>query len=146
MRYQVGQPGKVVVARFEDGDEILAGLVDIVRREDIRAGVLYLVGGIREGKIVVGPEKDELPPTPVWRDLGESHESVGIGTVFWYGDEPRIHFHGAYGKCDMVKTGCLREFAETFIVMEAIILEITGVNAARDLDPLSGMVLLKLEE
>ena len=146
MKYQVGRPGKVVVARFEDGDEILAGLVDIVRREDIRAGVLYLVGGIREGKIVVGPEKDELPPTPVWRDFGESHESVGIGTVFWYGDEPRIHFHGAYGKHDMVKTGCLREFAETFIVMEAVILEITGVNAARDLDPLSGMVLLKLEE
>lgn len=40
--------------------------------------------------------------------------------------------------------GCLREAADTFIVMEAIIMEIKGVNAVRDLDPVSGMVLLNL--
>jgi hypothetical protein len=44
----------------------------------------------------------------------------------------------------MVKTGCLRELAKTFIIMEAVIVEIKGVNAIRDLDPASQMVLLKL--
>lgn len=144
MRYQVGEPGRVIVARFEDGDDIFDGLKSIARKENVRAAVFYLVGGIREGKIVVGPETDTLPPTPVWKTIDESHESAGVGTIFWYRDEPRIHFHGVYGKHDTVKTGCLRELAKTFIVMEAIILEVKGVNAVRDLDPSSQMVLLKM--
>jgi uncharacterized protein len=144
MKYQVGGIGKVVVARFEDGDDILAGLRDMAEKEDIRAGVFYLVGGLTRGRIVVGPEKDEPPPVPVWRDLKESHEAQGIGTIFWQGEEPRIHFHGAYGKRDSVKMGCLRDMAKTFLVMEAVILEIKGVHAVRELDPLSKMVLLKL--
>jgi len=98
MQYQVGKTGRVIVARFEDGDEIIQGLTDIVKKESIRAAVFYLVGGIKEGKIVVGPENDVLPPTPVWKMVNESHESVGVGTIFWDEKEPRIHFHGTYGK------------------------------------------------
>ena len=67
MKYQVGKPGRVVVMRFEDRDDVIANLVRIAKEEDIRAAVFYLVGGMREGSIVVGPEKDEFPPTPVWR-------------------------------------------------------------------------------
>ncbi len=144
MKYQVGGIGKVIVARFEDGDDVLQGLSDIVTKEMIKAAIFYLVGGLKEGKFVVGPEKDEMPPVPVWRKIGESHESMGIGTIFWHGEEPKIHFHGAYGKRDSVKMGCLRDDARTFLVMEATILEIKGINAIRDLDPESGMVLLKL--
>lgn len=144
MKYQVGDTDRVVVARFEDGDEIIEGLTNIAKRENIRAAVFYMVGGIKEGKIVVGPEKDVLPPTPVWKVLDESHESAGVGTIFWYEDEPRIHFHGMYGKHDRVKAGCLRERARTFIVMEVVIIEIRGIHAIRDLDPASGMILLKM--
>jgi len=146
MHYQVGEAGRIVVIRLEDGDEILKNLVDVCKRENIRAGVIYLVGGIRDGTIVVGPEKDELPPVPVWRSLNESYETLGIATVFWHKDEPRIHFHGAYGKWDTVKAGCLRESGRTFIVMEAIIMEIKNINATRELDPASHMILLKLHD
>ncbi len=144
MRYQIGRPGRIIVAKFEDRDDVLGNLVDIAKREKIMSGVLYLIGGMREGSIVVGPEKDEIPPSPVWRHLGESHEVVGFGTIFCEGDEPRVHFHGAFGKKDMVKIGCLRENSETFLVLEAVIIEIEGVTARRELDPVSNMVLLKL--
>ena len=144
MKYQVGQMGRVVVARFEDADDILRGLSDIVKKEEIRAAVFTLVGGVKESRIVVGPETDEMPPVPVWRDLEESHEAAGVGTIFWQGEEPKVHFHGAYGKWDKVRMGCLREQAKTFLVMEAVIMEITGVHAVRDLDSVSRMVLLKL--
>lgn len=144
MRYQVGETGRVVVARFEDKDNVLQGLTDIARKEDIRAGVFYLVGGMKGGRFVVGPEKEEIPPTPIWRELKESHEVVGLGTIFWQGEEPKIHFHGAYGKRDDVKAGCMRENAEAFLVLEGIIIEIKGVTAVRELDPCSNMVLLKL--
>jgi predicted DNA-binding protein with PD1-like motif len=144
MKYQAGELGRVLVARFDDGDNILDGLNDVVRKENIRAGVLYLVGGMKKGRFVVGPETEAMPPVPVWRELDESHEIVGIGTIFWQGEEPKIHFHGAYAKRDKVLAGCMRQNAETFLVLEAIIMEIIGVNAVRELDPLSGLALLKV--
>ena len=144
MQYQVGRPGRVIIVKFEDRDDVLGNLVELARRENIRAASFCIVGGMREGSIVVGPEKDEFPPTPVWRKLGESHEVTGFGTIFWQGDTPKVHFHGAFGKKDMVKVGCLRENSETFLVLEAVVVEIEGVTAARELDPASGMVLLKL--
>jgi len=144
MKYRTGEIGRVIVAKFEDGDAILDNLIDIVKKEDIRAGIFYLIGGIKNARIVVGPEKDELPPTPVWRELDESHEMMGTGTIFWHKDEPKIHFHGAYGKHDRTRVGCLREMAETFIVLEAVIFELKGINAIRDLDPKSNMVLLDI--
>ena len=145
MKYQVGRPGRIIVARFEDREDVIGKLSGLAKEEGIRAAAFYLVGGMREGSIVVGPEKDEFPPTPVWKKLGESHEVVGFGTIFWQGDEPKVHFHGAFGKKEMVKVGCLREDSETFLVLEAVIMEIEGVTARRELDPVSGMVLLKLD-
>lgn len=144
MKYQTGRPGRIIVARFEDHEDVLVNLADIAKKEKVQAGVFYLVGGMREGSIVVGPEKDEFPPVPVWKKLGESHEVVGLGTIFWMEDEPKIHFHGAFGKKDMIKMGCLRENSETFLVLEAVIIEIEGITAKRELDPVSGLVLLKL--
>jgi len=144
MKYQIGNPGRMIVVRFEDRDDVLGGLVELARKEDIRAAAVYLVGGMREGSIVVGPEKDEFPPVPVWKKLGESHEVTGFGTIFWQDDNPKVHFHGAFGKKETVKVGCLRENSETFLVLEAVIIEMKGINATRALDPTSGMVLLNL--
>jgi len=144
MKYQIGETARVVVARFEDGDKVLNSLVELARKENIRAAIFYLVGGMRNCKIVVGPEKDQMPPVPVWRELNESQEVVGLGTIFWDSENPRVHFHGAFGKRDDVKVGCLREMAETFLVLEVIIIEIKGVKAQRELDPASGLVLLRL--
>jgi predicted DNA-binding protein with PD1-like motif len=69
---------------------------------------------------------------------------MGVGTIFRQDNEPRIHFHGAFGKKDMVKVGCLRGASETFLVLEVIILEIEGIDAKREFDPATGLTLLKL--
>ncbi len=144
MKYQIGRTGRVVVVRFEDRDDVLGSITDLASREEIRSAVFYLIGGMREGRIVVGPEKDEIPPKPVWRDLKETHEVVGIGTIFPQDGRPKVHFHGAFGKKEMVKVGCLREMSETFLLLEAVILEIDGVTASRELDPALGLTLLKV--
>jgi predicted DNA-binding protein with PD1-like motif len=144
MKYQVGKLGRVVVARFEDREDVIENLSDIVKKEVINAAVFYLVGGMRNGKIVVGPERDEIPPTPVWRELSESHEIVGFGTIFYQDDKPKVHLHAAFGKRDAVKVGCLREKAEVFLVLEAVIIELSGIHAMREFDPVSGLSLLNL--
>jgi predicted DNA-binding protein with PD1-like motif len=145
MQYRVGQPGRVIVARFNDGDDVLAGLEEIARREGLRAACFSMVGGIKKGGYVVGPESEEMPPVPVWRELAESHEATGFGTIFWHGEQPRVHFHGAYAKFDTVRGGCLRRDSEAFLVLEVVITEILGVDAVRELDQESGMVLLRLK-
>jgi predicted DNA-binding protein with PD1-like motif len=135
-----------VVARFEDGEEIIENLINIIKKENIRASVFYLLGGITDARIVVGPVDDDVrPPEPVWKEIVESHEALGIGTIFWHKDEPKIHFHGTYGKFDNVKAGCLRDKGKAFLIMEVVIIEIKGINAVRDLDAATNMVLLKLE-
>jgi predicted DNA-binding protein with PD1-like motif len=144
MNYQVGRQGRVVLVRFNDGDDILGGLMEIARQEQIRCASFNLVGGIKKGRFVVGPETEEMPPIPVWRELAESHEAVGFGTIFWQGDQPKVHFHGAYAKKDTVRSGCLREESRAFLVLEAVITEILDIEAQRELDPASGMVLLSL--
>jgi predicted DNA-binding protein with PD1-like motif len=144
MKYQVGEIGRVIVARFEDREDALKNIADIAKKENIRSAVFYLIGGLRQGRVVVGPEKEELPPKPVWKEIKESHEVLGIGTIFWQEDDPKIHFHGAFGKKDMIKVGCLRETSETFLVLEAVIIEIEGVTARREFDQASGLTLLKL--
>ncbi|MGB9715249.1 MAG: PPC domain-containing DNA-binding protein [Thermodesulfovibrionales bacterium] len=144
MKYQKGRLGRVIVAKFDDKDEILMNIAEIAKNENIKNAIFYLIGGIREGKIVVGPERDEIPPTPLWRSLNESHEVLGIGTIFWEGDVPKVHFHGAFGKRDTVKVGCLREISETFLVIEAIVIEIEDISAKRIFDETSGLSLLEL--
>ena len=145
MKYQTGEIGKVILAHFDDGDEIVSNLENIVRKEHIRACVFYLLGGITQGRIVVGPANDDVrPPEPTWREIVDSHETLAIGTVFWNGNDPRVHIHGTYGKFDTVRTGCLRDEAKTFLVMEAVILELKGINAVRAVRPDIGMALLTL--
>jgi len=143
MDYRVGDVGRVVVVRFSDGDDLLDGLRTIAKKEDIRSAVFQVVGGLKGGEFVVGPETEEMPPKPVWRDIEESHEVLGVGTIFWKSDEPMIHFHGAYGKRDSVKMGCLRKGSEVFLILEVVILELRGIEAQRLPDPESGLPLLR---
>lgn len=142
MEYRVGRPGRIIVARFGDGEDLLSGLAGIARKEELRAACFSIVGGMKGGRYVVGPEGDEMPPRPVWRELHENHEAFGFGTIFWIGDEPKVHFHGAYGRGDSVKAGCLREGSETFLVAEVVITELLDTDAVRTLDPSSGFALL----
>ena len=144
MHYQTGKPGRIAVVRFSDGEDVLGGLAEICRKESIRAACFNIVGGMKGGRFVVGPETEEMPPKPVWRELQDSHEAVGFGTIFWDGEQPKVHFHGAYGKRDSVKAGCMREGSEAFLVLEVVLTEILDVDIVRELDPVSNMVLMKM--
>ncbi len=143
MEYRTGSIGRVVVARFSDGEDLLEGLKDLARKESLKQAFFFIVGGLKGGDFVVGPETEELPPKPMWRSLKESHEVLGFGTIFWDANEPKVHFHGAYGKGDSVKVGCLRKGSETFFILEVVVLEIKGIEADRQLDPSIGLPLLR---
>ncbi|MDA8085387.1 MAG: DUF296 domain-containing protein [Nitrospiraceae bacterium] len=144
MKYQAGSIGRAIVARFEDGEDFLQALSDLARKEDIRSAVFFLVGGAREGKIVVGPKGNEMPPEPVWDKIKGNSEILGTGTLFWDDEGPKAHLHMAAGRGESVKAGCLRQGASTFLVLEAVVLEIKGIDARRQKDPATGLSLLRL--
>jgi predicted DNA-binding protein with PD1-like motif len=48
------------------------------------------------------------------------------------------------GKKNKMLTGCVRKASKVFLVVEAIIFELKGVKATKDLDPKTGLNLLKI--
>ncbi|MGE5416370.1 MAG: PPC domain-containing DNA-binding protein [Acidobacteriota bacterium] len=143
MKYTQGSIGRVIVAKVEHGDDLLVELKGLLVKENIKSGVMLMIGALQKGAMVVGPRATAIPPDPTWKEFDNSREIVGIGTVFSDGDEPEIHLHAALGRGDGTLTGCIRKDAIVYLVVEVIILEITGTNAVKLVDELTGLKFLK---
>jgi predicted DNA-binding protein with PD1-like motif len=77
------------------------------------------------------------------RVLHDVHEMAGAGTIF--PDEagrPVLHLHAAFGRDDQVTAGCIRTGVKTWVVAEAVVIEITRNEAVRRVDPATGFELL----
>jgi len=68
---------------------------------------------------------------------------LGVGTIFSDEDGPKMHIHAAMGKGKDVLVGCPRCGAKVFLVLEVIIVEITGTTAMRKLNE-KGVKLLEI--
>lgn len=144
VKYSQGSFGRVFLLKFEDKDDLLAGLKEVAAREKIRAGTIMLLGGMRAAGVVVGPKEPAVPPEPVWMTFNDSREVIGIGTLFWKDEEPIIHLHGAIGRGSEITIGCVRKDSSVYLVIEALIMEITGIDARKAWDEKTGLVTLKL--
>jgi predicted DNA-binding protein with PD1-like motif len=145
MKYSRCRLGRVFVVRFEHGEDLLKGLTELVKREDIKAGVVHLLGALEKAEIVVGPERAEIPPTPMWRSFQDGREVVGLGTIFWKGSEPKIHLHSGIGREEKLHLGCIRKEARVFLTIEAVVLELEGATIERRFDERTGLDLLEFE-
>lgn len=143
MQYSSAQINRVFVATFSDGEDILDGLKDLFIKENIESALFFIIGAIKEGKIVSGPKEDVIPPEPYWRSIDEAHEVVGIGNIFKSETEPKIHLHTTFAKKEMLKMGCLRSDAKTFLLLEVILFEIKGANLFKGIDEKTGLLMLK---
>jgi len=131
MDYRTGSIGRVVMIRFDHEDDLLEGLQDIVRKEQIKNGWFQILGGLRRAGVVTGPEKPVMPPTPVWREVDEAREVVGCGSVYMDGAEPKIHLHAAMGHHGETLTACIRKNTRIYLILEVILFELSGIEAGR---------------
>lgn len=133
MDYRTGKVGRTLAIRFDDGEDFLQGITDIVKKEDIQSGWFIMLGGLREADIVTGPKEVTIPPEPVWSRVADgARELVGLGSVFR--DEtnaPKIHLHSALGHHGHTLTGCLRKGTKTYLTIEVYLTEIVGIEATR---------------
>ena len=143
MEYQKGQIKRVILARFDDGDILLDELKKLAKKERINAGVVVLIGALRKGHVVTGPKKPIIPPEPHWESFKDAWEVTGMGTIFKGQKGPEIHIHGALGKGQRTLSGCIRKDSKVFLLIEAIIFELKGIKARKDMNPKTGLKLLR---
>lgn len=145
MKYQQGNIGRIFVVKLEHGEDFIDEIKKLAVKEKIKSATLFMIGALKSASVVVGPQEPVLPPTPMWRDFDNARELLGVGTLFWDGDEPLLHAHGVFGKGDVSLMGCVRKDTEVFLLLEVIILEISGINAVRQFSETLGLKALELK-
>jgi predicted DNA-binding protein with PD1-like motif len=134
MQYTEGQIGRVFVVRIDDGEDMLLSLRQFIIDKNIQAGSIHFLGALMNGRMVTGPEEPVIPPVPHFVMFEGGWEIFGIGTVYPGEGGPHIHYHASVGRSGHALTGCLREKATTYLIVEAVIMEFTGLSARREFD------------
>ena len=147
MQAAEGKMGRVFIIRLEDGDLLPAAIERFAAEKHINNGFVLLVGGIGSGQVVVGPRiTDQMPPDAMLLPIDGAHETVGFGILAPNEDGTvKMHMHAALGRSGKTTTGCIRPGVKTWLVAEAIVYEITGIDARRILDKKSGFALLQVK-
>lgn len=146
MQYSQGHIGRVFTIRFDDGEDLLTELRRFVRAVDVQTGTIQLLGALREGQLVTGPKEPVIPPVPHHENIYGGWELLGFGTVYPGTEGSSIHLHTAAGKGMTSLTGCLRNRAEVYLVVEAILTEFIGIQAVRLPDEKTGVSLPVFEQ
>ncbi len=123
---------------------LLDELDRLARKEKIRAATMVFIGALKKGDLVTGPKKPVIPPEPNWVGFKDAWEVMGIGTIYTNSKGPQIHVHASMGKKMKTLTGCVRKKSKVFLVIEAIVFELSGVRATKEIDPETGLNLLKI--
>ena len=131
MDYRTGSIKRVFAVRFDEGEDFLGSLRELIIKEDIRSAWFHILGGLRQAEVVTGPKEPVMPPEPVWAKLDGAHEALGSGSIHWEGEEPRIHLHAALGHHGETITACVRKGTKVYLILEVLILELDGLDAGR---------------
>lgn len=144
MKYTKGTIGRVFLLKFEDDDVLIDRLSAFARKERIKAATMIFIGALKKGDLVTGPKKPVIPPSPNTVTFKDGWEAMGIGTIFTNSKGPQIHIHASMGKKNKVLTGCLRGKSKVFLVIEAVVLELKGIKAGKEINPATGLNLLRI--
>ena len=142
MKYAKGSIGRVLVVKFDHGDDLIEGIKEIVVKENISFGIVTFLGALSQGDIVAGPKKLELPAEGVFLSFDDGREVLGTGTITNNAASVKPHIHVALGKGKNPLVGCLRKQGKVFITVEAVITELDGIRAARKKDDITGHATL----
>ena len=138
MEYRKGTIGRLFTVRFDEGDDFLGGLQELIKKEDIRCGWFHVLGGMRKAGVVIGPKEPVMPPDPVWHEVEGAREVLGFGSIFWDKTVPKVHLHAAMGNHGETLTACVRKGTKVYLVLEVYIIEVNNLDAYRPWYPEGG--------
>lgn len=141
MQYVQGRWGRVFIVRIDHGEDLLLTLHQFIAEIGIQHGFIQFLGALGDGRMVTGPGHLVLPPEPHFESFEGGWELFGMATIFPAEEGPRIHIHASVGRGTDAMTGCLRERAITYIVVEAVVMEFKGLSATIRHDARTGLSL-----
>ena len=145
MQYAKGSIGRIFLAKFDHGEDLLEEIEKLVDKEGISNATVTFIGALTKADIVTGPKKVELPVTPNFTSFEDGREVLGFGTVTRKSDGISMHIHGSYGRDKDTLTGCLRKNGKVFITIEAVIAEIKDIKVTKKKDDKTGFELLAFD-
>ncbi len=143
MEYATGKAGRIIAARLFEGEDLYESIHKIARDENIKSAAVFITGGFRKADVVVGPKQEKPKIVGNFKDFDGPGEVLGVGTIYWDEEGPKLHIHTAIGKKDEVVVGCPRGCAKIFLILEVTIIEIEGLKASRKFDENTGLNLLQ---
>lgn len=146
MQYSEGKTGRVFTVKLHEDDPVYESIKKLAVAEKLDRAVLWIVGGVKNGKVIVGPEEsDERPLKPMSVAFHEAHEILATGTLFPNEKgEPALHIHSALGRNGTTITGCPRINLDCWLITEIIVMEILDDKPYRKLDE-NGFNLLTMD-
>mgnify|MGYP001133768336 FL=1 len=141
MQYSEGQVGRVFTVRIDDGEDFIREIERFVAAMNIQRGMIHFLGAVRNATLVTGPKEAVIPPTPRREEIFGGWELLGFATIYPGEEGPSLHLHTVAGRGIRSLAGCLREKAEVYLVIEAIVTEFVGISARRLPDEKTGVDL-----
>ncbi len=124
MKYTQGFFGKVFVARLDDGESIEEVVESICIREGLRNAIVFLMGGLR--------------------DENREGKLLGTGIVLQKNKKHNFSFHASIGSKDGSFVGQSDPSIQADQIVEAIVIELGGVDAMRAFDEKLGTDVLTI--
>ena len=145
MQYSEGSIGRVFVLRMDHGEELIESLQKFLQEKKIESCAALFMGALRDGRAVTGPMLPIVPPTPNFEAYESAWEVFGMATIYQSVEGPKLHIHSALGRGRQSILGCIRDKAEVYLIVEAVLFEICGLAAERAWDEKMQLYLLTLK-
>lgn len=146
MQYSEGSLGRVFVLRMDHGEDLIESLQKFLKEKKIDSCTALFMGALRDGRAVTGPKLPKVPPTPHYETFESAWEVFGMATIYPSKEGPKLHIHSALGRGRDCILGCIRDKAEVYLIVEAVLFEICGLGAERAWDEKMQLYLLSLKE
>ena len=145
MQYTQANIGRIFAVKFDSEEDIISGLKNLIKKENIQSGIIHLIGAVTNTEAVVGPKKKEYPPNPEYWSFKDVKEILGLGIFAWEEEEPKIHIHAGFGNKKETRLGCIRNRAEVYLTVEAVLQEFIDTNITRKIDERYNASLLNFD-
>jgi uncharacterized protein len=145
MQYSEGSLGRVFVLRMDHGEDLIESLQKFLQEKKIESCTAFFLGALRDGRAVTGPKLPVVPPTPNFEAYESAWEIFGMATIYPSFEGPKLHIHCAMGRGRQSLLGCIRDKAQVYLIVEAVLFEICGLAAERVWDENMQLYLLSLK-
>ena len=146
MQYSEGSLGRVFVLRMDHGEDLIESLQKFLKEKKIKSCTALFMGALCDGRAVTGPELPVVPPSPHYEAYESAWEVFGMATIYPSIEGPMLHIHSALGRGRQSILGCIRDKAEVYLIVEAVLFEICGLTAERAWDEKMQLYLLSLKD